>query len=208
MFSIIITTHYKIILCKHLNIFHINVNKNIYPSIGRIRTKNKKILHFIPWHKRHKIILWHFISVTHGWKRNSFQFSSAWCVKVILYIRVTKIVYVQIRNILICSFSWICIGDSFEHMHKMYSLRKWTPQRSSLLNSSSNILNYKLCIRHKITFLVVIRGLSKFRMQIFFKIYCKWQDRILSSKTEWLCQQNAFKIELWIKVRKKSFRSF
>ena len=112
MFSKIITTHYKIILCKHLNIFHINVNKNIYPSIGRIRTKNKKILHFIPWHKRHKIILWHFISVTHGWKRNSFQFSSAWCVKVILYIRVTKIVYVQIRNILICSFSWICIGDS------------------------------------------------------------------------------------------------
>ena len=46
-------------------------------------------------------------------------------------------------------------------------------------------------------------GLSKFRMQIFFKIYCKWQDRILSSKTEWLCQQNAFKIELWTKVRKK-----
>ena len=127
---------------------------------------------------------------------------------MILYIRVTKIVYVQIRNILICSFSWICIGHSFEHMHKMYSLRKWTPKRSSLMNSSSNILNYKLCIRHKITFLVVIRGLSKFRMQIFFKIYCKWQDRILSSITEWLCQQNAFKIELWIKVRKKSFRSF
>ena len=124
-------------------------------------------------------------------------------LKVILYIRVTKIVYVQIRNILICSFSWICIGDSFEHMHKMYSLHKWTPQRSSLLNSSSNILNHKLCIRHKITFLVVVRGLSKFRMQIFFKVYCKWQDRILSSKTEWLCQQNAFKIELWTKVRKK-----